>query len=60
MKPKYSERDSRGKLQVACCECQRGGNGDKSCSCGGRVKKWNYLGCFTGTLLGKYNAEQCV
>jgi len=52
-KAKYSERDSRGYLVVACCECTRGGNGDKSCSCGGSVKRWNGGQCFSGNLLTK-------
>jgi len=54
MKPKHSERDSRGMLQVACCECVRGGNGDKSCSSGWRSKKWDYKACFCGQLLPKF------
>lgn len=47
----HSHKDSRGALWVACSECTRGGNGDKSCSSGGRHKRWNYLGCFLGVLL---------
>jgi hypothetical protein len=55
MKPKYSKKDSRGMLQVACCECKRGGNGDASCSSGWKLKRWRYLGCFSGELLDKYS-----
>jgi hypothetical protein len=50
-KMKYSEYDSKGKLQVACCECKRGGNGDASCSSGWKSKKWDYKACFCGELL---------
>lgn len=52
-KAKYSEKDSRGVLNVACCECERGGNGnDKDkCSSGWKTKKWNYMSCFSGTLI---------
>ncbi len=48
--PKYSKKDSRGNLYVACCECKFGGNGDKSCSSGGKIKKWNNMSCFLGEL----------
>ena len=47
----HSHEDSRGVLWVACSECTRGGNGDHSCSSGGRHKRWNYYGCFLGVLL---------
>ncbi len=48
--------DSEGKLWVSCSECERGGNGsDKDkCSCGWKVKRWNGLGCFIGTLMVKF------
>lgn len=51
-KAKHSYREG-GKLWVACCECDRGGNGkdNDKCSCGWQCKKWNYLGCFIGTLI---------
>ena len=42
-------------MQVACCECDRGGNGDGSCSSGGRHKRWNFFACFNGKLLSKFN-----
>lgn len=45
----HSFKDSRGHLWVACCECQRGANGDKSCQV--RGKKFNGSGCFCGNLL---------
>lgn len=55
----HSFKDKRGGLWVACSECERGGNGSDSdkCSCGGRVKKFNQRGCFSGTLMGKYKAQ---
>ena len=48
-----SFKDSKGILWVACSECDRGGNGsDKDkCSSGWQVKKFNGLGCFSGTLM---------
>ena len=51
MKKIYSEYDTRGALQVACCECKRGGNGDASCSSGWKSKKWDYKACFSGEPL---------
>ena len=44
---------------VACCECDRGGNGlDKDkCACGWKVKKWNEAGCYAGILMEKYKVE---
>lgn len=54
MKPKYSKRDSRLTLFVDCSECERGGNGDQSCSAGWKTKKGNKGGCFSGKLLEKY------
>jgi hypothetical protein len=49
-KAKYSRKDSRGKLFIDCTECQKGHNGDKSCSAGWRTKKPNKGGCFCGEL----------
>ncbi len=48
------------KLWVACCECDRGGNGDdaEKCSSGWMCKRWNGLGCFIGTLMKKYDMEK--
>ena len=54
MKPKHSEKDSRGMLLIACCECKAGGNGDASCSAGFRSKRWNGKACFSGELLDKF------
>lgn len=51
-----------GKLWVACCECDRGGNGSArdKCSCGGFTKKWDKLGCFLGDLESQKRKEQNV
>lgn len=51
-----SFKDNRGMLWVACSECERGGNGgDKDkCSSGGKCKRFNETGCFSGTLIKKY------
>jgi len=48
-----SFKDDKGKLWVACSECNRGGNGkDKDkCACGWKVKKFNGLGCYLGNLI---------
>lgn len=53
MSKQHSFIDDKGKQWVACCECNRGGNGsDKDkCSSGWRVKRWNGLGCFLGELI---------
>ena len=55
MKPKASRLDKNGKLYVDCAECQRGGNGDKSCSAGAKHKKINKGMCFSGQLLEGYS-----
>lgn len=59
LKPKYSIRDKRGYLWVACSECVRGGNGVESteetqCATGFDVTKGGTLGCFAGKLLPCY------
>lgn len=54
MKPVSSKPDSRGKWFFDCAECKRGGNGDKSCGSGSKVKKIRQGGCFMGELLEKY------
>ena len=56
---KHSYKDTKGKLWVACCECNRGGNGkDKDkCSAGWQTKRWNHLGCFMGTLIEGVNDD---
>ncbi|ACC98535.1 hypothetical protein Emin_0982 [Elusimicrobium minutum Pei191] len=48
-----SFKDTAGKLWVACCECEAGGNGSAEGKCGGgsTAKKFNGMGCFAGTLL---------
>jgi len=51
---RFSRRDSRGKLWVACSECERGGNGDRDsylCSAGWTITNGGTSGCFCGTLL---------
>lgn len=47
----HSFNDEKGKRFTACCECNRGGNGnDKDkCSCGWKVTEWNGAGCFIGS-----------
>ena len=49
----HSFSDSDGRRWTACCECDRGGNGnDKDkCSCGFKSKTWDMLGCFVGTAI---------
>lgn len=54
VKTKHSFKDKNGALWVACSECNRGGNGDQSCSCGWKCKKFNNTGCFIGKLLPKF------
>ena len=46
--------DKKHKLFVACCECNRGGNGNADCSGGFRSKRWDKKGCFVGNLLDKH------
>lgn len=57
MKPKASNFDNDGKLYIDCAECQRGGNGDKSCSAGAKHKKIHKGMCFSGQLLEKYSLQ---
>ena len=49
----HSEKDNKGRLWVACSECDRGGNGsaEDKCASGGKIKKFNGKGCFLGALL---------
>jgi len=47
----HSGYDSRGHLYVACTECVRGWNGDKSCSAGWNVKRYRGQMCFSGEPL---------
>ena len=46
----HSFKDEKGRQWTACCECNRGGNGnDKDkCSCGWQCTEWNQMGCFLG------------
>ena len=62
LKPINSYKDSRGMVVVACCECNRGGNGqDKDkCSAGWQVKRGGDRGCFSGELLEKYDQAQVI
>ena len=46
-----TEFDTRGALSVDCSECERGGNGDKSCSSGWKTTKQFKGSCFSGTPL---------
>lgn len=47
----HSGFDSDGRLYVACSECVRGGNGDKSCGAGWNVHRYNGQMCFSGEPL---------
>ena len=55
----HSFKDKRGGIWVACSECERGGNGSApdKCSAGGTCKRFNKLGCFSGTLMEKYKSQ---
>lgn len=57
MRPKSSGLDNKGNLYVDCAECQRGGNGDKSCSVGAKHKEIYKGMCFSGQLLEKYSLK---
>jgi hypothetical protein len=58
MKPKGSGYDSRSHMYIDCAECQRGGNGDRSCSAGARHRKIHKGMCFSGQLLDKFSFEE--
>lgn len=47
----HSFNDDNGRRWTACCECDRGGNGNDrdKCSCGWKCITWNQMGCFLGT-----------
>ena len=49
----HSFTDDNGKEWTACCECDRGGNGNAKdkCSSGWQCRKWNGLGCFLGVAI---------
>lgn len=53
MSKTHSLNDTNGKRWTACCECNRGGNGnDKDkCSCGWKCTTWNQSGCFLGIAI---------
>ena len=51
---KGSFYDIKGKLCVDCSECERGGNGDQSCSAGWKHKKKHKGSCFNGIIMGDY------
>jgi hypothetical protein len=55
MKPTYSH-DIRGKLWVACSECNRGANSPYQLKCAGglNIKRGGDDGCFGGTLLEQF------
>ncbi len=49
----HSFTDEKGRRWTACCECNRGGNGnDKDkCACGWQCTEWNGAGCFIGIAI---------
>jgi|LGOV01.1.fsa_nt_gb hypothetical protein len=49
----HSFKDKEGKQWTACCECNRGGNGnaEDKCSCGWQSTEWDQKGCFIGTSI---------
>lgn len=46
----HSFTNQKKRRWTACCECDRGGNGNAKdkCSCGWQVTEWNKLGCYIG------------
>lgn len=54
---RYSFEGNGNKKWTACCECERGGNGkaNDKCSYGWKSKRWNGLGCFSGTEITGVN-----
>ena len=46
----HSYKDNTGLNWTACCECDRGGNGNAidKCCCGWRSIEWDQKGCFIG------------
>jgi hypothetical protein len=46
---------AKGRLWVACCECNRGANGrDKDkCSAGSAIRSYDGKGCFQGDLMSR-------
>lgn len=53
MKKINSEKDTDGRLWIACTECERGyyGSCKNKCSAGGRHKIFRGNGCFAGELI---------
>jgi hypothetical protein len=46
----HSFNDDKGRRWTACCECNRGGNGNDQdkCACGWKCTTWDSTGCFLG------------
>ena len=46
----HSFTDDKGQKRTACCECNRGGNGNDhdKCSCCGKCIEWDSMDCFIG------------
>jgi len=47
----HSGFDADGRRFVACSECARGGNGDKSCGAGWNIRRFHGEMCFSGEPL---------
>jgi len=49
---KHSFKEGDVLAWIACCECERGGNGEAKdkCASGWTVKRFNGLGCYNGSL----------
>ena len=49
----HSFDDGKGRRWTACCECNRGGNGNDydKCAAGWQCVTWNKLGCYLGTAI---------
>lgn len=49
----HSFTDGKGMRWTACCECNRGGNGndEHKCSAGWKCDTWNGLGCYLGEVI---------
>ena len=47
----HSGFDSDGRRYVACSECVRGGNGNKSCGAGWQIRRYRGEMCFSGEPL---------
>ncbi len=53
LKKPHSFTDDKGQRWTACCECNRGGNGNDpdKCSCGWQAKHWDHQGCYLGEAI---------